>query len=470
MSREHMSSADAAWLHMDRPTNLMVVHAVLWFDRPLDWARVERALGSPLVDEFPRFRQRAVESAVPFETPVWEDDPKFTLRSHLHRVALPAPGDRRALQELIADTMTLPLDHSQALWQVHLIDGYGSGSAMLFRVHHCVADGIALARVLLSLSDDPGDPGIEPKRDVTRGGGPLGDLAAPGAAALGAARQAASVILHESARALTHPSGAGDVAAAGRAELEALAKLLLMGKDAVTPLRGELSIPRRVAWSRPWALDEIRSLGHAFGATVNDILVTALAGAVRVYLERRQSLVDELRVIVPFNLRPLDEPLPRKLGNRFGLVFLPLPVGISARRERLDEIKRRMDAIKRSPEGAVMYGLLSAVGLTPAPVERSFVDQVAGGGTAVVTNIPGPTDILSFAGAPVGGAVVWAPCSGDVGMSVSIFSYAGELTVGIAADAGLIPDPQEIVDALESEMSSLAALKRPGAASVHGGT
>ena len=103
-----------------------------------------------------------------------------------------------------------------------------------------------------------------------------------------------------------------------------------------------------------------------------------------------------------------------------------------------------------------MYGLPSAVGLTPARVERPFVDLVASGGTAVVTNIPGPTETLSFAGVPVRGAVVWAPCSGDVGMSVSIFSYAGEVTLGLAADAGLIPEPQEIIDALESEFRVLA--------------
>ncbi len=460
MSREHMSSADAAWLHMDRPTNLMIVHAVLWFEEPLDWSRVEQILGSRLVGEFPRFRQRVVESRLPLDTPAWEEDPAFALEAHLHRVALPAPGDSLALQKLIADAMTVPLDHSQALWQVHMIDGYGSGCAMLFRMHHCMADGIAMARVLLSLGDDVVEAGIAPKGQETHGGSPIGDVAAPAAAALAGARRAAGAIWHESAKALTHPTEAGEVVAAGRGDVEALAKLLSMGSDVDTPLRGDLGIARRVAWSDPLVLDDLKSLGHAFHATVNDVLLTAVAGALHGYLEPRDSLVEECRVIVPMNLRPLDEPLPRELGNRFGLVFLPLPVGMRARSERLVEVKRRMDAIKRSPEGAVMYGLLSAVGLTPAQVERPFVDRVAGGGTAVVTNIPGPTKTLSFAGVPVRGAVVWAPCSGDVGMSVSIFSYAGEVTVGVVADAGLVPEPQEIIDLLHSELQALAELPR----------
>ncbi len=455
-----MSSADAAWLHMDRPTNLMVVHGALWFDEPLDWSRVEGLLRARLVDEFSRFRQRVVESRLPLDTPTWEDDPRFTLESHLHHLALPAPGNQAALQELIADAMIVPLDHSQALWQIYLIDGYGSGCAMLFRVHHCIADGIAMARVLLSLGDDVVDAGIAPKDDDAHDRGPIGDLAAPAVSAVAGARRAAAAIWHQSAKALTRPSQAGDVAAAGRDDVEALAKLLAMGSDADTPLRGELGVARRVAWSRPLALGEVKSLGHAFEATVNDVLLTAVAGALRVYLERRDSVVEELRVIVPVNLRPLDQPLPRELGNRFGLVFLPLPVGMRDGRERLGEVKRRMDAIKRSPEGAVMYGLLSAVGLTPAQVERPFVDQVAGGGTAVVTNIPGPTETLSFAGVPLRGAVVWAPCSGDVGVSISIFSYAGDVTLGLAVDAGLVPEPQEIVDALHAEFQALTALKR----------
>jgi WS/DGAT/MGAT family acyltransferase len=455
MSRDSMSSADAAWLHMDRPTNLMVVHAVLWFDQPLDWSRVEEVLQRRLVDRFSRFRQRVVESPLPFSTPAWEDDPRFTLESHVHRVALPPPGDQRTLQEFTADAMTAPLDHSQALWQMHLIDGYGSGSAMLFRAHHCIADGIALARVMLALCDGELDAGIAAE-PVAHRRGTIAELGGPVTTAVTGIREAAEAIWRESAQVATHPSEASDVVAEGRAEMAALARLLSMGDDAETVLRGELGIGRRVSWSGPLALDEVKALGRPLGATVNDVLLAVLAGALRVYLERRNSLVEELRAIVPFNLRPLDEPLPRELGNRFGLVFLPLPVGMSSGRERLVEIKRRMDAIKRSPEGAVMYGLLSAVGLTPAQIERPFVDQVAAGGTAVVTNIPGPAQSVSFAGSPVRGAVVWAPCSGDVGVSLSIFSYAGEVRVGVAVDAGLVEQPGEIIDGFELEFRMLA--------------
>jgi WS/DGAT/MGAT family acyltransferase len=194
------------------------------------------------------------------------------------------------------------------------------------------------------------------------------------------------------------------------------------------------------------------------GATVNDVLLSAMAGALRSYLRGRGGLVDEVTAFVPFNLRPLDQPLPPDLGNRFGLVFLSLPVGTGNRRRRLAEVHRRMDAIKHSPEGAVSYGLLEAIGRTPVQVEKRLVELFSAKGTAVITNVPGPREHVYFAGSPVRGVLVWAPRSGSVAMSVAIFSYAGEITVGLMVDGGLIPDPESIVASFGQEMEALSRL------------
>ncbi len=456
-----MSSADTAWLRMDRPTNLMVVNGVLWFDDQLDWPRVREQLRRRLVAEFPRFRQRVVESSVPLYGPWWEDDPGFDMDAHVHQRVLPAPGDQSVLQQLVADAMAMPLDRSRPLWEVHLIDGYGRGCAMLFRVSHCIADGIALARVLLSLTDDGAPADIAPPQAARSGSGPLDKLSHSAARTLTVPRGVAETVWRDLLEVMAHPAEVTDLAAAGRSDAKTLAKLLLTGHDADTVLKGEPGVARRVAWSSPLRLDEVKAIGRAFDATVNDVLLTAVAGALRSYLKRRENLVHELRAIVPFNLRPLDEPLPRKLGNRFGLVLLPLPVGIGDRRERLAEVKRRMDAIKRSQEGAFSFGVLSAIGLTPAQLQNVIFGEFAARGTAVMTNVAGPQEPMHFAGAPVRGAVVWAPCAGGVGISVSIFSYAGEVRLGLAVDAGLVPEPQEIVDAFEVEYRELAAPTRP---------
>jgi diacylglycerol O-acyltransferase / wax synthase len=186
-----------------------------------------------------------------------------------------------------------------------------------------------------------------------------------------------------------------------------------------------------------------------------------MTGALHRYLVRRDSVVDEIRAMVPFNLRPLDEPLPRDLGNRFGLVYLALPVGIEDPAERLAEVHRRMDAIKHSPEGAISYGILGALGLTPPQIEQRLLDVFSSKTSAVMTNVLGPRQPVSFAGVKVAGVIAWVPTAGTAGMGLSICSYAGGVTVGFEVDAGLVPDPETIVDYFEHEMATLGALPGP---------
>jgi len=457
---ERMANADAAWLHMDSPTNLMVIVSVLWFDEALPLERLREVCRVRLVERYPRFRQRVAESPLPLGAPAWHDDEAFDLDAHLHHIALPPPGDRAALQELVADLMATPLDRTKPLWHMHLVEGYGDGSALIVRMHHCIADGIALARVMLSLTDDAPDAGIAatPAVPASRGRrrlGPLRAIFAPAATVIGVARGAAGAIVHEAIGVARRPARLVDLAAAARDDAAALGKLVLLGSDAATVFKGDLGVAQRVAWSDGIPLEDVRAIGHAHGATVNDVLLSAVAGALHGYLAQRESLVEELRAIVPFNLRPLDEPLPASLGNRFGLVYLPLPVGLADRTARLEEVKRRMDAIKHSAEGAVAYGVLEAVGLTPVQIEHLIVDVFTAKGTAVMTNVPGPRETVYLAGVPVRGVLVWAPRSGGVSTSVTIFSYAGEVTIGLAVDAGLVPDPETIVRAFDAELTEL---------------
>jgi hypothetical protein len=129
-----LSSADTAWLHMDRPTNLMVINSVDLFDQPLDWDRVKEITQTRLVDRYPRFRQRVVESRLPLRAPRWENDPDFSLEHHMHHLALPAPGDAAALQGLVGDLMTQPLDRNRPLWHTYMVDGFGTGAAVIHRM------------------------------------------------------------------------------------------------------------------------------------------------------------------------------------------------------------------------------------------------------------------------------------------------------------------------------------------------
>jgi WS/DGAT/MGAT family acyltransferase len=235
-------------------------------------------------------------------------------------------------------------------------------------------------------------------------------------------------------------------------------RLLLTPADAASAIKGDPGVSRRVAWSGALSLTQIQHVAHAHRATVNDVLLAAVSGGLRHYLQDRGSPVSEIQAMVPVNLRPLDQPVPRNLGNKFGLVFLPLPVGTTGSYRRLVEVHKRMQEIKQSRDGAVSYGFLSVMGLTPEPIERRVVDALTAKGTAVMTNVPGPREPVYLAGTPVRTVLVWAPTSGHIAMSVSIFSYRGEVTVGLMTDAALVPDPEQIVTRLEQELQTLAAL------------
>jgi WS/DGAT/MGAT family acyltransferase len=447
MSRHAMPAADAAWLHMDRPTNPMVVNAVVALGAPLDAGHAADVLEQRLVDRFPRFSQRVSDQLG--RAPAFEDDPDFDLANHVHHLALPAPGDRAALQDLAGDLIGAPLDPGRPLWHAYLIDGYGEGAAVLWRIHHCVADGIALARVLLSLTD-----GAAVDVGVGGGRGDRGPLGVPGRA-LGTVGRLAGAALHEGSETLAHPRHLGELAGAALRDAATLAKLLAAPADADTDLSAPLAGRRKVAWSDPFPLARVKEAAHARGATVNDVLVSTLTGALRERLGVDGPVPDEIHALVPFNLRPLDEPVDPRLGNDFGLILLALPLGIADPERRLREVRRRMEEIKRSHEAPISYGILSAIGQTPPPVEDLLIGFFSDKASLVVTNVPGPRDPVSFAGAPVTGVLVWAPCSGNMGATVSIFSYAGEVSVGFMSDVALVPDPQPIVSAYEAGLERL---------------
>jgi diacylglycerol O-acyltransferase len=417
--RYRMPTADVAWLHMDRPTNLMVNNVVLWFDAPVDWDRVKEICRDRLVGRFPRFSGRVAESRVPLRPVGWEDDPRFDLEHHFHHLALPAPGDHAALLELVADLMATPLDHDKPLWDMYLVEGYGRGCAIVSRTHHCIADGIALSRAILSLTDDAADGAVVPapparaRDDVVRDGHSE------------AARRTAA----------QPPRSAVD-----------------------TPLRGELGVVQRVASTDPISLADVRRTGHATGTTVNDVMLSAVTGALRSYLVERVRPAAEFGAFVPFNIRPLSEPLRSDLGNKFGPVFVSLPVGLRDRRERLAEVHRRMAGLKDSPGAARSFDLLRVIGAAPPDLARVITDVTTAKASALITDVTGPPNAVSLAGAPVRGMLVWAPRPGSTPMSVTIFSYNGQIIVGLAGDAGLMPDPERILARVEEELVQLQEL------------
>jgi hypothetical protein len=197
-------------------------------------------------------------------------------------------------------------------------------------------------------------------------------------------------------------------------------------------------------------------------STVNDVMLAAVSGALHRYMVQAGEWVDprlSIRAMVPVSIRRPHEM--DQINNRFGLVLLSLPVGIEDPLERLLVLKRRMDAIKGTPEAAVAFGILSIMGMTPIQIERLVLDFFAAKSTAVMTNVRGPGEVLYYAGARMRQMVFWVPTPGHLGLGLSIYSYAGEVSVGFATDACLVPDPEKLVDGLEAELAEMERWTSP---------
>lgn len=457
-----LSNVDAAWLKMEDPTNLMMVTGVMTFARPVDMAHLQALVQTRLL-QFERFRQRIARPALPFAPSYWEDDPHFNVNAHIHRVGLPHPHDKTALQLLVSDLMSTSLDFSKPLWQIHVIDGFGEGGAIVVRLHHAMADGMALIGLLLALTEmAPGAPQPEPNglpEAVEPPGGLAGSweaLQLRAAEMLGKGVKVGRRALIESLESYLNNDRPRELAEMTTDYAHAVSKLVLRAPDPENAFKGKLAVAKRAAWSRPLPLSEVKAMRKATGATINDLMIAAITGGLRRYLEAHSEDVVDFRAAVPVNLRGPDEM--GSLGNKFGLVFLDLPVGTVDMPRRLATVRYRMEALKDSREAPVSLDILGAVGFSAQAIQDTVVRLIGTKATAVLTNVPGPPIPLYLAGQPIETLMFWVPQSGRLGLGISILSYAGDIFVGVATDAGLVPDPDEILLGFYPEYDELLGM------------
>jgi WS/DGAT/MGAT family acyltransferase len=424
---EPLSAVDHAWLRMDSPDNLMIINGCLVLDLNLSRERLKSILEKRLLP-IPRFRKRILYHK---GDPHWELDPGFDMDAHVLESDLPASGDDNVLH------------------------GYKDGGSVLMgRFHHSIGDGMALLLVLLSLTDRT----TEEAGDSDGPHNPFIDLFRQSPQGTEAAQELAREIMPDGMRLLEQSAEAfksmGTVVT-GVASTGAFARLVGRPSDPKTMFKGPLGVAKRVAWSEPILVSDVRHIGKALGGTINDVLTSAMVGGLRRYLDRHGQRAHGLsfRAAMPVNLRSIDEM--SELGNRFGLMFLSLPVGIDDAVERLAELRRRTQALKRSAEPVVVYAILKLLGVVPLPVQKMVVKIFGTKATAVMTNVPGPREELYLGGRAIRELFFWVPQSGRLGLGISIISYAGHVRLGLASDAGLVPDPEVVVAGFHEEFEEL---------------
>jgi WS/DGAT/MGAT family acyltransferase len=471
-----MSKVDTAWLRMDSPSNLMMIMGV-WIIKPgISYAATCDRIADRLL-KYPRFGQRVQLDATGAS---WITDTDFNIKRHVLLEKLPASTKKhpeQALQIRLAELAMLPLDMRYPLWDFRLVAHYDGGSALMVRIHHCIADGLALISVIQSLVDGGSEP---PKRSASLAPAQGWEAAEewvshsliePLTVAVVKALESAGAGAAQAFEALGDPRnvlekwltkglgkrklGSSDAAKLAYQVLRDGAALALMPDDSPTRLKGTPGNTKRVAWCQPIALDDVRAVGRALQCSINDVLLACVAGAIGQYLKNQGDSVlgKEIRAMVPVNLRPMEHAY--KLGNKFGLAPVVLPVGLDNPISRVLEVRRRMSELKGSLQPLLAFGLLAVAGVLVKPVQDAMLSLFSKKTTAVMTNVPGPREKLKFCGATLEQTLFWVPQSGTVGLGVSILSYGGGVQFGIISDSTLCPDPQAIIDQFEPEFEKL---------------
>ena len=449
-----MSRVDTAWLRMERPTNLMMITGVMMFETPLDIKTLRKVIETKFL-AYPRFRQKAVDTPT---GAFWQDDADFDLDWHIRLTALPGKGGKRELERLTSQMASTPLDKTKPLWQFHLVEKFGGGSALISRIHHCYADGIALVQVLLSLTE----MGENPKRKAALAKRWLKkEEHAPVAQRVGAIdryMQLGNKMLEKGMDIYRDPTLAAVLATEGVDIAKEVGLALSLSDDPETVLKGRLGVSKRVAWAEPLALEEVKSVSRALRCTVNDILLASATGALRSYMIERGEQLEgiTIRATVPVNLRPLEHA--KQLGNHFGLVFLDLPVGEPNPMRRLERVAASMKVLRKSRQAVATFGALAAVGMAPPAVQSFALEMFSRKASAVATNVPGPQMPLYLGGSKIRDLMFWVPQNGSIGLGISILSYNGAVHFGLIADAKLMPDPDSVIRRFRPEFEKLLYL------------
>lgn len=441
---------DSAWLALERPENPMTITVML---------RVE-GLTEARFREFLRIYWMAWErfSFMPVRRAPgwwWEEDPVFSL--HHHFEVVPGEFGRQALQDWVSARLNQPLPDYRPLWKFWLLPDAEGGAALLLRMHHCYADGLSLLGIFERLC--PPSPQQAP---VLYG--------APEQADMGRWSRAANAWLRELTASEAPQADAargGDIpgngGTAGRNALERatwrslklvneLSQFVVEPEDTDSSLNRALLGRRQCRWSQPVALGRFRHIATATGVTINDVLLSCVASAVRKRLVADNTDMDEavLHAAVPVDIRsrlPADiKPEPGTLGNYFGTVFVPLPVDGESSLERLFRIKHETRKLKKSWQPGLAWALAGSASVIPEAWRQPVADLFYRKASTVVSNVPGTRDERYLAGCRILEQMFWVPQAGDIGLGVSIVSYAGQIQFGVVADEAVMADPETFLD------------------------
>lgn len=451
-----MLPADSAWLALESHRNPMTITVMMRVD----------GLTAPGLREFLRVYWMAWERFryMPEErTPGWQwvPDPTFDPRHHLD-VVLDRFTDS-ALQEWVSERLNQPLPLYRPLWKFWLAPNAEGGSVLLLRIHHCYADGVSLMGIFDRLC------GASPQQYPAVYGAPktadlspwisaakkqLEQLISGGAANSDQPRELESHLQQASTL-------LDQLASNGLKLVDEFSGFLAEPEDTPSDLKRPLLGRRHCRWSVPVPLDQFRSIAKATNVTINDVLLSCVAAAVRPRLGVSGTSLEDavMHAAVPVDIRnrlPDDlQPEPDTLGNYFGTVFVPLPVDGQSALERLYRIKQETRRLKKSWQPGIAWGLSACASMIPQALRQPLSDVFYRKASAVVSNVIGTPEARYIAGCRITEQMFWVPQAGDIGLGVSIVSYAGQVQFGVVADEAVLSDPSKFLEDCLQELTEL---------------
>ena len=450
---ERLSGLDASFLALEKDGAHMHVGSVLIFEGPPPGyddlvAHIESRLH--LV---PRYRRRLAFPPFGVGRPVWVDDPHFNAGYHVRHTALPAPAGREELERLAGRVFSQQLDRSKPLWEIWLVEHVEDGAfALVCKTHHALVDGISGVDIMAVLFDlEPEPPEREPPPPWYPK--PEPSPAALLADAVAGYAEAPGEIVRAAAGAMAAPQLAlralGGVAGMVRAGLTSAPP---------SPLNVRIGPHRRFTWVEA-DLSRFKAIKGALGGTVNDVVLSVVAGALRRLLIRRGRDPEgvELKAMVPVSVRADEER--GKLGNRVSAMYAPLPVGIEDPIERFKAIHAAMGDLKASSQ-AVGAEVLTQLAGFAAPTILDQAARLQGMQrlyNLVVTNVPGPQFPLYMLGRRLRGFYPKVPLTLNTALGIAIMSYDGHLDFGLLGDYDAMEDLHAVADDLRAAIDELSA-------------
>jgi diacylglycerol O-acyltransferase / wax synthase len=453
-----LSSLDAAFLNFEKKEAPMHIGSVSVFEGEIPFNKFIHNISSKL-HLLPRYRQRVTPAPFNLSHPTWEFDPDFDIKNHVFRRKLDAPGTDAELAALAGRLFTPLMDRGKPLWDIYLIYGLtGKRMAMICRVHHCMVDGISgvdLLRIIMDLSPDgPPAPSPEPAPPPTTSP----DATRRFFDSLLGGMQEGMTRWTDFQNSLVNLAQSLTSGPAG-AVLPGLGQLFpsLVAPTSRLPFNRPCSGERRFVWST-FSFAEARAIRGVLKGTVNDVVLTVLAGAVANYVKQhgQETAGRSLRVMVPVSLR--REEQRGTLGNLVSLVPLEIPLDLDDPLARFRHINHKTLAMKQARLAEGINLLTALVGALPASVQ-SLVGAMASFPlppvNMVATNVPGPQVPLYLMGQRMMAYYPYVPVGYAVGCGCAIMSYDQKLYFGLTSDVQAMPDVDSLREYLEESFVDL---------------